>query len=281
LEAPRRTLVVHGGAGDWSEELRAKAMAGIDRALDAGLAAFDGGPLEACLAAVRVLEDDPLFNAGIGATLNSEGFVEHDAAVMEGRDLRAGAVGAVRGIRHPVDLARAVMDDGRHVLLVGDGASRFAASAGVETADPAIFLVDRRRRQLDEWRRGDGDTVGAVAFEDGHLAAAVSTGGYTGKLPGRVGDSPIPGAGLYADDRLGAAVGTGTGELFIRLVLAKFAVEQMASVGAAEAATGAIDLLDRRLQGRGGIITVDREGRAGAAFNTGWMPWGDRTDATP
>ena len=272
---------MHGGAGAWSEELRAEAMDGIDRALDAGMAAFDGGPLEACLAAVRVLEDDPLFNAGIGATLNSEGLIEHDAAVMDGRDLRAGAVAVVRDIRHPVDLARAVMDDGRHVLLVGEGASRFAAAVGVETADPSIFLVERRRRQLDEWRRGDGDTVGAVAFEDGHLAAAVSTGGYTGKLPGRVGDSPIPGAGLYADDRLGAAVGTGTGELFIRLVLAKFAVDEMASVSAADAATRAVDLLDQRLQGHGGIITVDREGRPGAAFNTGWMPWGDRTDPTP
>ena len=272
---------MHGGAGTWSEELRADAMTGVEQALDAGLDAFPEGPLAACLAAVRVLEDDPLFNAGIGAALNSEGHVEHDAAVMEGRELRAGAVAAVRDIRHPVDLARAVMEDGRHVLLVGDGASRFAASAGVEIADPAIFVVERRRRQLEEWRRGDGDTVGAVAFEDGHLAAAVSTGGYTGKLPGRVGDSPIPGAGLYADDRLGAAVGTGTGELFIRLVLAKFAVDQMAAAGAAEAATRAIELLDRRLQGTGGIITVDREGRAGAAFNTGWMPWGARMDPRP
>ena len=279
--APRRTLVVHGGAGSWSEELRAEAMAGIEWALDAGIGAFAGGPLAACLAAVRVLEDDPIFNAGIGAALNSEGFVEHDAAVMEGRDLRAGAVAAVRDIRHPVDLARAVMEDGRHVLLVGEGASRFAVAAGVEIADPALFVVERRRRQLEQWRRGDGDTVGAIAFEDGRLAAAVSTGGYTGKLPGRVGDSPIPGAGLYADDRLGAAVGTGTGELFIRLVLAKYAVEQMSSAGAAEAATRAIHLLDQRLEGKGGIITVDREGRAGAAFNTGWMPWGDRADPKP
>ena len=125
------------------------------------------------------------------------------------------------------------------------------------------------------------DTPFGVVDEDGHLAAAVSTGGYTGKLPGRVGDSPIPGAGLYADDRLGAAVGTGTGELFIRLVLAKYAVEQMSSAGAAEAATRAIHLLDQRLEGKGGIITVDREGRAGAAFNTAWMPWGDRIDPRP
>ena len=272
---------MHGGAGSWSEELRAEAMAGVERALDAGMDGFAEGPLAACLAAVRVLEDDPLFNAGIGAALNAEGFVEHDAAVMEGRELRAGAVAAVRDIRHPVDLARAVMEDGRHVLLVGEGASRFAASAGVEITDPAVFVVERRRRQLEEWRRGDGDTVGAVAFEDGHLAAAVSTGGYTGKLPGRVGDSPIPGAGLYADDRFGAAVGTGTGELFIRLVLAKFAVDEMASAGAAEAATRAIQLLGQRLQGQGGIITVDRHGRVGAAFNTGWMPWGDRTDPRP
>lgn len=277
----RRTLVVHGGAGAWSEELRPAASAGVERAVDAGMAAFAGGALEACMAAVRVLEDDPLFNAGIGAALNSEGFVEHDAAVMEGRDLRAGAVASVRDARHPVDLARAVLEDGRHVLLAAGGASAFAAAAGIELADPRSFVVDRRVRQLEAWRRGDGDTVGAVAWEDGHVAAAVSTGGYTGKLPGRVGDSPLPGAGLYAEDGLGAAVGTGTGEFFIRLVLAKWAVDAMSAATAEEAARLAIEHLGSRLGGTGGIITVDREGRAGAAFNTGWMPWGRRTDPTP
>jgi beta-aspartyl-peptidase (threonine type) len=271
-----RTLVVHGGAGAWSVELRGQAMEGIERALDAGMAAMGAEPLEACLAAVRILEDDPLFNAGIGAALNADGFIEHDAAVMEGRSLRAGAVAAVRDIRHPVDLARAVLEDGRHVLLVAEGASRFAAAAGVEKADPSIFLVERRRRQLEEWRRGEGDTVGAVAFVDGHVAAAVSTGGYTGKLPGRVGDSPIPGAGLYADDERGAAVGTGAGEGFMRLLIAKLAVDLMKDEDAEAAAEAAIQVLGRRLSGLGGLIAVDHSGAAGAAFNTEWMPWGQR-----
>jgi len=279
--APKRTLAVHGGAGAWSEELRPLAMEGIERALDAGLGAFGGGPLEACLAAVRFLEDDPIFNAGIGAALNSDGFVELDAGVMEGRDLRAGAVAAVRDIRHPVDLARAVMEDGRHVLLVAEGASRFADQAGVEKADPALFIVERRRRQHERWQRGEGDTVGAVAFEDGHVAAAVSTGGYTGKLPGRVGDSPIVGAGFYADDERGAAVCTGTGEGFIRLVIAKLAVDGMESASGAESGARALELLSSRVDGKGGLITVDRHGFAAGGFNTDWMPWGTRSNWEP
>ena len=279
--APKRTLVVHGGAGTWSEELRPLAMEGIERALDAGMAAFEGGPLEACIAAVRFLEDDPIFNAGIGASLNADGFVELDAGVMDGRDLRAGAVAAVRDIRHPVDLARAVMEDGRHVLLVADGASRFADQAGVEKADPKLFIVERRRRQHEQWQRGEGDTVGAVAFEDGHVAAAVSTGGYTGKLPGRVGDSPIVGAGFYADDQRGAAVCTGAGEGFMKLLIAKVAVDGMDSASGAEAGAAAIELLSRRVNGKGGLITVDRQGFAAGGYNTDWMPHGSRRNWEP
>jgi len=269
---------VHGGAGTCSVELREPAMAGVERALDAGMKAMGADPLEACLAAVRLLEDDPLFNAGIGAALNADGFIEHDAAVMEGRSLRAGAVAAVRDIRHPVDLARAVLEDGRHVLLVSEGASRFAERAGVEKADPSLFFVQRRREQLETWRRGEGDTVGAVAFVDGHVAAAVSTGGYTGKLPGRVGDSPIPGAGIYADDERGAAVCTGACEGFMRLLVAKLAVDLMEDDDAETAAEAAIKLLGSRVNGLGGVITVDHAGAGGHAFNTEWMPWGQRTD---
>lgn len=279
--APKRTLAVHGGAGTWSEELRPLAMEGIERALDAGMAAFEGGPLEACVATVRFLEDDPIFNAGIGAALNADGFVELDAGVMDGRGLRAGAIAAVRDIRHPVDLARAVMEDGRHVLLVADGASRFADQAGIEKADPKLFIVERRRRQHEKWQRGEGDTVGAVAFEDGHVAAAVSTGGYTGKLPGRVGDSPIIGAGFYADDQLGAAVCTGAGEGFMKLLIAKVAVDGMDSASGAEAGAAAIELLSRRVDGKGGLITVDRQGFAAGGYNTDWMPHGSRRTWEP
>ncbi len=267
---------MHGGAGAWSGELRQPAEEGLEAALDAGAAAARTDPLQACLAAVRVLEDNPLFNAGIGASLNADGEVEHDAGVMIGAGLRAGAVGAVRGVRHPIDLARAVMEDGRHVLLVAEGATRFAREVDIELADPSLFIVDRRREQLGQWRRGNGDTVGAVAFADGHFAAAVSTGGYTGKRQGRVGDSPIPGAGFYADDELGAAVSTGSGEGFMRLVIAKLAVDAMASDTAEAAAQFAIARLRRRIGGSGGIITVDRQGRPGAAFNTDYMPWRHR-----
>ena len=268
-----RTLVVHGGAGTWPEDVRSRAEESLEDALEDGIAAFPDGPLAACVAAVRRLEDDPLFNAGIGATFNSAGFIEHDAAVMEGGNLGAGAVGAVRGIRHPVDLAREVLKDGRHVLLVADGARRFAVERGVETAGEEVFAVARRREQLEEWKRLQGDTVGAVAWEDGRTAVAVSTGGYTGKLPGRVGDSPIPGAGFYAEDGHGAACSTGSGEGFMRLLIAFRATEAMASVPAQAAAEAVVRLLGERIGGSGGVITVDREGRAGAAFNTPYMPW--------
>src|SRR5262249_57426794 len=149
----------------------------------------EGGGLEAVVGAVRCLEDEPALNAGIGASLNRDGDVELDAGLMEGTTLRAGAVGAVRDVRHPVDLARAVMEDGRHVLLVGQGASEFARARGVETCDPATFLTDR---QLRRWQ-GPADTVGAVARDDvGRTAVAVSTGGMVRKWPGRVGRPPPP-----------------------------------------------------------------------------------------
>ena len=271
-----RTLVVHGGAGEWPSELRVAAGAALERALDAGWR--ERGALAAAIAAVRILEDDPLFNAGIGATFNADGIIEHDAGVMEGAGLGAGAVAAVQGIRHPIDLARAVLDDGRHVLLVAEGAMRFADQAGVERADPSIFAVERRSEQLERWRTAD--TVGAVAFDgDGHLAAACSTGGYTGKRPGRVGDSPIPGAGFYAADGAGASCCTGTGEYFIRLVSAFSATSLMAAgVPAMEAARRVIGEVGSRLMGSGGIIVIDARGEPGAAFNTGHMPWAARRD---
>src|SRR5437588_241958 len=196
-----RTLAVHGGAGPWEGPVRATADTGLEGALDAGWSHQTA--LEMVVAAVRALEDNPVYNAGIGATFNSAGYIEHDAGLMEGTTLRVGGVGAIRAlVRHPVDLARAVMEDGRHVVLVADGAAEFARAKGVELADSAIFETERRRGQLEEWKRVD--TVGAVARDaDGRFAVAVSTGGYTGKLPGRVGDSPIPGGGFYADDRGG------------------------------------------------------------------------------
>ena len=228
------------------------------------------------MAAVRRLEDEPSLNAGIGATLNQDGDVELDAGVMDGDGLRAGAVGAVRDARHPIDLARAVMDDGRHVLLVAEGASRFAREHGVETCDPATFVTERQRRNLE---LSVADTVGAVARDDrGHLAAAVSTGGMTGKLQGRLGDSPIVGAGFYADDALGAAVGTGQGEGFIRIALCHLAVLCLAQGYPVErAAQTCLEHLQRQVGMTGGVILMDAKGGLTVAHNTAFMAWAQKS----
>src|SRR5207247_7851487 len=200
----RPALIVHGGAGPVPESERTHRHAAVDRARDAGWATIGEGALAAAVAAVRHMEDEPLLNAGIGACLNSDGVVELDAGVMDGRDRSAGGVACLRDVRHPIDLALAVMRDGRHVLLAAEGASRFAREQGVEMADPSTFITDRKRQELAQGT----DTVGAVARDaDGHVAVAVSTGGRTGKLAGRIGDSPIPGAGLYAADRHGVVAG--------------------------------------------------------------------------
>ena len=223
------------------------------------------------MATVRHLEDEPLLNAGIGACLNADGVCELDAGVMEGATLRVGGVACLRDVRHPIDLAVAVMEDGRHVLLAAGGASRFAREHGVEICDPSVFITDRKRQELAE----GADTVGAIARDaDGHIAVAVSTGGRTGKLPGRIGDSPIAGAGFYADDRFGGVVGTGLGEAFIRLGLARLmVVELQHGMDPAAVARGAIDHLQRALSAPGGVIVIGREGSPQAAFNTSAMPF--------
>jgi beta-aspartyl-peptidase (threonine type) len=217
------------------------------------------------------MEDEPLLNAGIGACLNSDGQVELDAGVMEGTTLGVGGAACLRDVRHPIDLAVAVMQDGRHVLLAAAGASRFAREHGLEMADPSIFITDRKRQKLMQ----GADTVGAVARDaGGHIAVAVSTGGRTGKLPGRIGDSPIAGAGFYADDRFGGVVGTGLGEAFIRLGLARLmVVELQHGMDAASVAEGAIEHLGKAMQAGGGVIVIGREGAPQAAFNTPAMPY--------
>ena len=217
------------------------------------------------------MEDEPLLNAGIGACLNADGVCELDAGVMEGTARRAGGAACLRDVRHPIDLAVAVMEDGRHVLLAADGASRFAREHDVEMCDPSIFVTDRKRQELLE----GADTVGAVARDaDGHIAVAVSTGGRTGKLPGRIGDSPIAGAGFYADDRFGGVVGTGMGEAFIRLGLARLmVVELQHGMDAGAVAQGAIEHLSQALHAPGGVIVIGRDGSPRAAFNTEAMPF--------
>ena len=261
-----------------SAEEHEQRQSAVERALEVGWQHMTHGALDAAIAAVRHMEDEEVLNAGIGATLNQEGWVELDAGVMEGTTMRAGGVAAVRTIRHPVELARAVMDDGRHVLLVGEGASRFAQKAGIEMCEPEIFVTTRQRRAWEARQRSPGDTVGAVARDDGgNVAAAVSTGGVPGKLPGRVGDSPIPGAGFYADREGGAACGTGVGESFMRLCLCKDAVGRLAEgKRAGRVAEAVIEYLSRRVGGEAGIILVSSEGEPAAAFNTPFMPWAQR-----
>lgn len=271
----RPALAVHGGAGNPRPEEHAERGAAVRRALEAGWARIEAGALAAVVAAVRHMEDEPILNAGVGACLNRDGDVELDAAVMEGSGLGAGAVAAVRDVRHPVELARRIMEDGRHVVLAAEGASRFARWAGVETCDPAVFITERQRLNLS---RFETDTVGAVAVDRaGRTAAAVSTGGVTGKLPGRVGDSPLIGAGLYASDRAGAVCGTGQGEGFIRLCLAHLAVVELEhGMGADEVARGAVDHLARRTGASGGVILVTPAGVVAAAHNTPYMAWASR-----
>ncbi len=264
-------LIVHGGAGPIPESEHAPRQAAVERARDAGWALIREDALSAAVAAVRHMEDEPLLNAGIGACLNRDGVVELDAGVMRGADLAAGGAAGLRDVRHPIDLALAVMRDGRHVLLAGAGASRFARENGLEMCDPSIFITDRKRQELLH----GADTVGAVARDaEGRLAVAVSTGGVTGKLPGRIGDSPIPGAGFYADDRFGAVCGTGQGEAFIRLGLARLMVVELEhGMDAENVANGAVALLGRALKAQGGVIVIGRDGPPRAAFNTPAMPF--------
>jgi beta-aspartyl-peptidase (threonine type) len=275
---PAPALIVHGGAGadptDAPDELRD----GIRAALAAGWRVLAGGGrgLDAVEAAVRVLEDAPRFNAGRGSVLTRAGTVETDASIMDGDQLRCGAVAAVSRIANPVTLARRVLEDGRHVLLAGEGALAFARMVGMPECDPASLVTERRRRELDAATADLKGTVGAVALDrQGTIAAATSTGGVAGKLPGRVGDTPIIGAGTYADSRLGGVSCTGSGEAIIRVVLARRALEVLRDAGDPDyAAHVAVDLLVEEGRGEGGLILLDAKGRVGHAQSTPFMPVG-------
>ncbi len=284
-------LAVHGGAWNIPDDEVDAHVTGVAAALTQGWERLraGGSALDVVEAVVRLLEDDPAFNAGRGSHLNSEGKLEMDASIMEGGRLRVGAVAAISGVRHPVSVARRVLEDGRHVLLVGAGALRFARDAKAELCPPTALLVGRELQRFRAIRRGRRslveqeframDTVGAVALDRrGRTAAATSSGGTQDKAPGRVGDSPIPGAGSYADDRRGAASCTGWGEGILRVVLAKTAVDALGDQPADAAARKAIAAL-RRVEGVGGVILVDRAGRVGSAFNTPRMARGVATES--
>jgi len=259
-------IIVHGDAGRGSGERREARLAGCRAAAVIGWNVIQaGGPaLDAVEAAVAALEDDPVFNAGTGSSLNRDGVVEMDAALMSGT-LEAGAVAAVSGIRNPIRLARKVLEDGRHVLLAGPGACDFARQAGFPMVPPEALVTPA---QQEHWEKGHG-TVGCVAVDSqGRIAGGTSTGGIMGKLPGRIGDSPLIGCGTYANPT-GAASCTGGGEAIIKVLLAKTSVDLLdAGAGPAEAAQQAVALLARDVGGHAGVILVDRVGAVGYAHNT-------------
>jgi L-asparaginase / beta-aspartyl-peptidase len=289
-------LAIHGGAGELPRvpftTAREQAYRhGLAQALAAGqrLLACGGCALDAVQAAVTVLEDDPLFNAGRGAVLSADGTVELDAAIMDGTDLRAGAVAQVRRVRNPVQLARAVLDDAAQVFLVGDGAESFARRAGLDFVDNDYFITPDRRQQFEALKlrqtQAPGEvsapllpidqpplgTVGAVARDaGGRLAAATSTGGIAGKHSGRVGDSPVIGAGTYADNHTCAVSTTGHGEWFLRTVQA-YDISARLRYGGYSLASAVSEAILQRLSGLGapgGLIAVDGQGEIVMSYNT-------------
>ena len=281
LNGAVRAIAVHGGAGRELPGDRAARRAGVLRAAEAGWAALArGDALEAVVEAVALLEDDPHFNAGLGSVLTADGRVEMDASAMRGDTLAAGAVAVVTGIRNPIRLARAVLIEGREVLLVGDAAATLAERHGVRSCPPQALVTEEIRRRRHERAPAPGETVGAVACNGrGHVAAATSTGGVAGKRPGRVGDSAVIGAGTYADDRLGAGSATGPGEAIMRLGLVRAA---LALVGRghdpARAAQWALDELERRTGATAGLILLDAAGRVGLAHTSEAMAAAWRSD---
>lgn len=284
------SVIVHGGAGDLAPERAAGHVAGCERAVTAALEVLraGGNALDAAQRAVELMEDDPRYNAGRGSALNRDGAVELDAAMMEGAGLRVGSVCASPPYRHPVAVARAVLEARGHVVFAGPGVARFAESVGFEGVPAESLVTEAARRRWEAVRDGvaeagwSGGTVGAVVFDGVSVAAATSTGGVVNKLPGRVGDSPIPGAGTWADDEAGGVSATGHGEPILRLGVGFRVVELMrAGVDPDEAARRVIDLLAARVQGRAGLVCLDRFGRPGRAWNTRTMSWawGDREGA--
>ena len=282
-------LAIHGGAGVISKDLPDSVRAGYEASLEAALAQgrdmlSAGVPaLDVVEAVVRVLEDDPRFNAGKGAVYTADGVHELDAAIMDGRDRSAGAVAGVRTVRHPISLARKVMEQTLHVLLMGDGAEVFADETGVERVANDWFDTERRRRQLEAAQRRQAQaqdpersstygTVGAVALDtQGNLAAATSTGGMTNKRYGRVGDVPVIGAGTYADNATAAISCTGTGEQFIRHVVAHQIASRMELTGETLNQAAAYVVHERLDSGDGGIIAVGADGEIALVFNSTGM----------
>lgn len=287
--------MIHGGAGELDQikckEEAAPYLESIRAILERGRVILDrgGSALDAVESCAALLEDDPLFNAGRGSVLNEYGKVEMDAAIMDGRNLGAGAVAGITNIANPVKLARLVLSESEHVMLTGEGAKQFAAQYGIETVPDSYLVTERRRKQYEkayaakstEQQQKHG-TIGAVARDKaGDLAAATSTGGITCKKWGRVGDSPIIGAGVYADNSTCAVSATGYGEDFMRTVLAKHISDliEFKNCDATSAISQAMEYFVNKVNGRGGVIVIDRDGRCSSRFTTrtmihGWFEHG-------
>jgi beta-aspartyl-peptidase (threonine type) len=292
-------LVVHGGAWNIPDSGVEASREGVQAALTLGWHALSEGAsaLDVVEMTVRALEDDPHFDAGRGSRLNREGRVELDASVMVGTRLEAGAVAAIQKVQHPISVARRVMERSEHVMLVGDGARDFAEEEGAELCRTRDLLVGREHERYMRVLAGEIDlvdeefdpgwpdsgpegTVGAVALDaHGCIVAGTSTGGTQHKHPGRVGDTPIIGAGTYADDLVGGASATGWGEGILRVALTKGAIDQMAAgLDPIEAGRMALKTL-KRINGRAGLILLDRAGRVASVFNTPRMARGWATEA--
>jgi L-asparaginase / beta-aspartyl-peptidase len=293
----RFALVIHGGAGTMERgkmtpEREREYRSGLERALHAGydILKRGGSSLDATEAAVNVLEDDPHFNAGKGAVFTNAGTNELDAAIMDGRTLKAGTVATLKHIKNPVSLARLVMEKSPHVMMACDGAEAFARKNGMKLVDQKYFFTQERWDALQKIKAAEkshklGDkksvitdqdlhgTVGAVALDQkGNLAAATSTGGTTNKLAGRIGDSPIIGAGTYANNATCAVSATGDGEYFIRATVAHdiSAMMEYRGMKLQDAAQAVLDKV-AKLGGTGGVIAVDKEGNIALPFNTSGM----------
>lgn len=292
------SIIIHGGAWDIPDEAVESHYRGVERALGTAweILRSGGKAPDAVEEAVRQMENDETFDAGYGSHLNRDGMVELDASIMDGTTLRCGAVAAVHLIRNPITLARKIMNESEHILLVGAGAEQFASAHGLEICGPNDLVTAREKKRWDELKnkkefvtkdafkktQRPSDTVGAVARDRfGNVCSGTSTGGTPNKYPGRVGDSPLIGCGTYADSEIGGVSTTGWGEAMIKVVMAKTVIDLMEINGgdAQRAAERGIEILRRKADGYGGVIALNGRGEAGIAFNTPRMARGYMTES--
>ena len=300
MESSKPVIIVHGGAGDWPSELHKQGLNGVRVAADRGFRTISrgGSALDAVQGAIVAMEDNPVFNAGRGSSLNLVGEIETDAAIMDGNTLRGAGVALLRDIKNPIKAARIVLDKTDHVLIAGAAARKLALANRLVKSDLRVHkrviawrkgLRELRRKRfpslsrtspeiIDYFLAKSLDTVGALGLDtNGNLSAACSTGGVSLKLPGRIGDSPILGAGLYADNNSGAATATGIGEQAMRLVISKAACDLMRRDNALSAATKTIHRATKIFGVGTGVLALDRNGRHGVAHNTRHLCWAART----